>query len=313
MATSTPTVFVSGVTGCQGGAVCQELLKFGWNVRGITRDPSSPQARALLAQGVHLTHGDWDNDGPLAEALAGCDKIYLCMVSNFKDYTEAPRRAQKVAQLAKAAGVKHAVVSTTLGLYLIDQPPAIPPSDLFAGHIHSRYGVEKAVTEGGFDKWTALRPSFFMANYLEPKIRMGFTEIQDGVWTNCMEPDTLLGLVDHQDIGRFAAAALKDTDTYHGRTMGVTSEHLRVEDMLNTIAEACGDGRSIKPIFLSDEEIAKLQAEKSRMFFAAEPCVRNMVEYVDMDELNRLSPEGMTTFKSFLEREKDLVQQTYVK
>lgn len=58
LASSTPTVFVCGVTGCQGGALAYHLRKLGWAVRSTTRDLASPEAESLAEAGVQLTLGD---------------------------------------------------------------------------------------------------------------------------------------------------------------------------------------------------------------------------------------------------------------
>ncbi len=43
------TVLVVGATGQQGGAVAREWLRRGYEVRGLTRNPSSPRSRALTS------------------------------------------------------------------------------------------------------------------------------------------------------------------------------------------------------------------------------------------------------------------------
>ncbi|KJZ71984.1 hypothetical protein HIM_08664 [Hirsutella minnesotensis 3608] len=49
--------------------------------------------------------------------------------------------------------------------------------------------ASQAVVDGGFAHWTLLRPAFFMANFIEPKIQFGYTETRDkGSWTNYMGP-----------------------------------------------------------------------------------------------------------------------------
>ncbi|KAK6955839.1 hypothetical protein Daesc_003483 [Daldinia eschscholtzii] len=137
-----------------------------------------------------------------------------------------------------------------------------------------------------------------------------FIETKRGTWTNSLTASSLLQLVDHVDIARFAAAAFQDPATYHGRKLGVVSEELRVQDAMDRLAEEIGDGRSIKAIFMTDEEVAHEQDKGSWLFFS-EPCVRYMSNYTDMEEPERLVP-GLTTFKKFLVREKEAVMKTYL-
>ena len=48
------TVLVVGATGQQGGAVAREWLRRGYQVRGLTRNPASPRARASSHETVAL-------------------------------------------------------------------------------------------------------------------------------------------------------------------------------------------------------------------------------------------------------------------
>ena len=313
MMESTPTVFITRATGSQGGSLCYELRKLGWNVRATTRDLGSPAARALQAAGVNLILGSWDDEDALRKGLDGCNKLFLCLLPNLADFEQAPRRAALIARLAQEAGVNHAIASTTLGSFMVE-PGYVPPVKLgpfFDAHIRSKKRVEQAVIDGGFVHWTVLRPGFFMANFIEPKIQFGYAETREGSWTNSLTAESPLGLVDHVDIARFAAAAFQDPNTYHGRKLGVISEELRVQNAMDELAEEIGDGRSIKAVFMTDEEIAQEQAKGSWLFFSSEPCVRYLENYTDLEELRRLLP-GLMTFKNFLLREKEAVKETYL-
>ena len=68
------TVFVTGATGQQGGAVARALLARGHKVRALTRNPSSDAAKALAAAGVDpeqlVTRARLFRDLPAAVARA---------------------------------------------------------------------------------------------------------------------------------------------------------------------------------------------------------------------------------------------------
>ena len=89
---SSPTVFVCSATGSQGGALTRKLRKLGWEVHATTRDLESEAAVALRGIGVKLTEGDWDNTDALKASIAGCDKLYLCLVPNWDVPTQEPRQ-----------------------------------------------------------------------------------------------------------------------------------------------------------------------------------------------------------------------------
>ncbi len=51
-------ILVSGATGQQGGAVARSLIRRGFPVRTLTRDPEKPEAQALAEGGAELVRGD---------------------------------------------------------------------------------------------------------------------------------------------------------------------------------------------------------------------------------------------------------------
>ena len=57
MATTTPTVFVCGITGTQGGALARQLLALNWTIHSTVRSLDTPAAQKLKADGVKLTLG----------------------------------------------------------------------------------------------------------------------------------------------------------------------------------------------------------------------------------------------------------------
>jgi uncharacterized protein YbjT (DUF2867 family) len=63
------TVVVTGSTGKQGGAVARGLLVRGDNVRAVTRDPNSSQARLLAKAGASLVAASLEDAAAIAKAL----------------------------------------------------------------------------------------------------------------------------------------------------------------------------------------------------------------------------------------------------
>lgn len=68
-------VAVTGCTGRQGGAVVDALLRAagGVSVRGMSRNPEGPAARALAGRGVELVYADFDQPSTLVPAFQGAD------------------------------------------------------------------------------------------------------------------------------------------------------------------------------------------------------------------------------------------------
>ncbi|KAI4859183.1 NmrA family protein [Hypoxylon rubiginosum] len=306
-ASTNPTVFVCGATGSQGGALARQLRELDWAVHATVRNLTSPVAQSLKAAGVHLTQGDWDDSAALASAMAGCDKLFLCLLPDFSDMNRERQQAEGIVKIAKAAGVNQVVASTSLGVFTLDEAKEqVAPDSFMAQHLAGKKGVEEAVRNGGFDHWTFLRPAFFMANFLEPKVAR-YPEPRDtGTWTTAMTPEAPLALIDHADIAAFAVAAFRHPARFHDRAVGLASEMLTVQETLTLLGRAAG--RPLRAVFMTDEEIAEKQ-KNSNVFTNSQVSMRYMSKYIDMDEIT--SAIRPTPFRDFLEREKEGVKKTY--
>lgn len=133
------TILVTGATGNVGRRVIDQLLDASAKVRAVSRDP----ATATLPAGVQTIRGDLNDPATLTEALHGIKRIFLFPV---------PETAQRVASLAREAGVDHVVVLSSAAVT--------------AGYDTSFHlPVERAVERAGLT-WTHVRPGEFALNKL---------------------------------------------------------------------------------------------------------------------------------------------------
>lgn len=309
MPSSNPTVFVTGATGSQGGAVARKLRDLSWNVHAIVRSPDSPPSVSLAAAGVSLTEGDWDNDEALRAGLAGCDKLFLCLMPTPEDPDRERRQAVNILRIAREAGVTQVVATTSLGVSMYETgDPRFQvdgPGSLLYVLVGAKKGVEQAVAEGGFpDGHTFLRPAYFMANFLEPNIN-NYADItgDEGAWVSVMRHDTRVGLIDHNDIAAYAVAVFKEPARFRDRAVGLVSEFLTPQEMMDQLGTAMG--RSLEARFLTDEEISKL--DPISVLTKCDTSMRYLEEVVDLKELEAVIP--LTSFKAFLTREANHVKK----
>ncbi|TGO46639.1 hypothetical protein BCON_0314g00110 [Botryotinia convoluta] len=288
MSPVTHTAFIFSATGSQGRALCQQLRDLDWNVHAKTRNLESPGARTLRKRGVQFTESDWDDMDALRNSMSGCEKLFLCLHPKLDDLDYERRQAEKIIKVAKEVGVKQVVASTSLG------------------HLAGKKGVEQAVIDGNFEHWTFLRPAFFMANFLEPKVHR-FPELRDkGTWTTAITAEGKFALIDHVDIAKVATAAFQDPEKFHECAIGLASELLTIPEILDRLGEVIQ--RALEAVFMTEEEITK--QKDSNVFVNSQIAIRYMSEYVDIEELSRLLP--LTTFKQFLARAEDIVKRTYL-
>lgn len=302
-----PTVFIRGATGSQGGALVHQLLAMNWHVHATVRDLTSHGAKSLKTIGAQITQGDWDDHVALESSIAGCEKLFLCLLPDLSDSDRERRQAEGIVKIAKAAGVTQVVASTSLGVFTLDEAEEhISPDSFMARHLAAKKGVEEAVRNGGFEHWTLLRPSFFMANFLEPKVAR-YSEVRDtNTWTTAMTPETPLALIDHADIAAFTVAALQDPHKFHGRAIGLASEMLTIQNTLSVLGQAAG--RPFRAIYMTDEDIAEKQ-KSSNLFTNSQASMRYMSDYINMGEIAAVIRP--ISFKCFLQREKEGMAETY--
>lgn len=102
----TKLLVIIGITGNQGGSVAARFLQdpTNYRIRGITRNPSSPRALALAAQGVELVRADLDDDdddlSALTTALTGANLVF-----SVTDYWEPFFRPDCRARAAAESGL----------------------------------------------------------------------------------------------------------------------------------------------------------------------------------------------------------------
>ena len=70
------TVVVTDATGRQGGAVTRHLLRAGWRVRALTRDPTSTKAQSLRALGAEVVRGDMGDGASLLPVFREADGVF---------------------------------------------------------------------------------------------------------------------------------------------------------------------------------------------------------------------------------------------
>ncbi len=189
-----PTALILGVTGGQGSHVARALLRRGWTVRGLTRNPTSASARAIAADGVQLVRGDLDDRSSVAAALEGVQASYV-VTDWFKAGLDAEVRwACDAADQAHGAGV-HVVYASVVEAHTATAVPHFASKGRVEAHLRAR-GIRA----------TVLRPGIFFEDLVErryvPWVTWGMMPVLTG-W------DTPVPWVALDDLGEAAADALE--------------------------------------------------------------------------------------------------------
>lgn len=216
-------------------------------------------------------------------------------------------QCQNILNIAKEASVKQIVASITLGVSQLDANVRVYPGSFMKKHILNKKSIEQAVKDHGFEHFTLMRPTFFMANFLEPKVKR-YVEIRDQRnWTTSMTDETQLPILDHVDIAKFVVAAFQKPGAFHDRAIGLASDQMGIQEMLDLLSKAAGQPGSIRAIFMKDEE-SEAQGQGTT-FATTHKVLRTASDYVNLEDLRAIAQ--LTSFSDFLEREKEAVKRTY--
>ncbi len=225
-------IAVAGATGAQGGGLVRSILadKGGeFSVRAITRDPASPQARALAAAGAEVVAADVSDRSAIARAFAGAYGAY-CVTFFWNHFSPDQERAEAhaMADAAREAGVQHVVWST-----LEDTRRWVKLDDDRMPTLMGHYKVPHFDVKGEADEYfratgvptTCMLTSFYWDNLIH--FGMGPKAGPDGklYFALPMGSRPLPGIA-AEDIGRCAHGIFKRGKEFAGRTIGVAGEHL---------------------------------------------------------------------------------------
>lgn len=240
-------IAIIGATGAQGGGLARAILKEPdgpFQVRAVTRNPESDNAKALSAAGAEVVQGDLDDQASLERAFSGAYGAF-CITNFWETFSPELEKAQagKMAAAAKAAGVEHVIWST-----LEDTRRWVPLSDERMPTLMESYKVPHFDGKGEADAifkelgvpTTNLLTSFYWENFIF--FGSGPQRGEDGVLSlNLPMGDKKLPSMAVEDIGRAALGIFKGGSGFVGKTVGIAGEHLTGEQMATALSGALGE------------------------------------------------------------------------
>lgn len=245
------TITIVGATGAQGKGVAAAFLNNpAYHVRAVTRNPSSPGAQALAAQGAEVVQADLDSLPSLESAFAG-SQIIFGVTNFFEPFTtlQSPDGAvdaevQQGINLARAAaqtaGLEHYVWSTLPDARSISGGRYVVP------HFEGKNRVDRYI-RGELPalaaKTTFLWVTFYAANYKFPMFAPIWVP-SAGRYVQLANyagetPITTVGNVE-KNIGPFVKGVVEGGDKAKGEIVLVDVEEYTAREMLQLWAKAKG-------------------------------------------------------------------------
>lgn len=221
-------VLIFGATGNVGGAAARELLKRGWQVRAVTRDPQSEKALVLRELGAEVVQADMDDRASLDAAFEGIKRVFSVQSWVTSGVEGEIRQGKAVAEAAKAAGVEHLVYgSAGTG----EAGTGVP-------HFECKVVVERYMRHELGLPTTAVRPGPFMElmtdkGFFPPMVAWGAMPRVVG-W------DTTVPWTAVADIGAAIANIFENPDKWIGRDVNLISDHKSLRGCKTVIRATTG-------------------------------------------------------------------------
>ncbi|KAL7277945.1 hypothetical protein ACG7TL_007893 [Trametes sanguinea] len=266
-------IAVTGATGQQGSSVVEFLLKEPdtFAVRAITRDPTSPAARALAARGVEVVKADLSSLAETAAAFAGAWGVFGLTQFYVHGFEGEQLHGKNIVDAAVQQGVKHLVWSTVEGR----------EGECAAISWRSKALIEDRIIASGIPYTFVYIPMYyenFWTDFFAPK----YDEEKGFNWTVGFLPDVPIFAFSVSDVGGLVVPAFREPEKYTGSKIKTVVDWLTLRDIASQFSEVTGEKASLAV------ELTPEAFEASR--HADHPAAELM--YLSWEFVRRAGPES---------------------
>lgn len=228
---SQKTIVVCGATGQQGGAALDALLESSmWNIVAITRNPDSQKAQAMKARGVTVIKADLADRNSLVSAFKdayGVFSITMPMTPKGKIDTEYEwLQGQNIVEACVANDIQHLVLSTVM--YVEEG------QENTLTYVKRKVDIENLVKQRNIP-YTFLCPGSFMDDFGGE-----YLPVKKRVITGVADNDAKLPHVACRDIGRIAALAFADPNSFKGRKLNLIGDLISGDELAAIASKLSG-------------------------------------------------------------------------
>ncbi len=275
-------ILITGGTGLVGMATVKTLLRHGWQVRVLARNPSSERAQAVAALGATVVGGNLNDRDTLDAAMTGVDGVFsvVPLVTSY-DQEEAFDTqligTQNVIDAAVAAGVGHFVLLS-----------ANSANRAVNRNLTNKFLMEEYARDKGL-RSTFLRPVAFMENFARPQ-----WGLHQQVFTTALRPSTRQPLIAVDDIAEFAAIAFDHPPKEGSTILELAGDELTAGEMAAALSQALA--RPIPCLYISSETLLRLNKNSAKGYAHINAGEMNPV---DLPALRKIHP-GLMNFRTWL-------------
>ena len=275
-------VLVAGATGRQGGAIARGLLRDGHIVRGLTRNPGSPAARALDEIGAAVVAGDLNDPDSLAAAVEGASTVVLVTTPYEEGADAETRHGLALVDAAMSVGIEHFVFNSVAG------------ADVETGiaHFDSKGIVERYLETTGMP-YTIVAPCAFVDDWLSDPDSLD--DLRGGHLSMPMTPTRALQQTSIPEVAAVSVLVAEQREPFLGQRIEVASDSVSGLQMAEIISRA--SKRSIEYRELSATQAQEMMGDELAAMFA---WFEGTGFDVDAEALHRRFPTvAWTTFEQW--------------
>ncbi|MGC5324645.1 SDR family oxidoreductase [Brevibacillus sp. SYSU BS000544] len=293
MTASEALFLVIGATGAQGGATARQLLDRGHRVRVLVRDPV--KAKHFADWGAEVYQGDLSVPSSVEDAVKGVTAVFSVPILDMTDPESEYRNAVTLIQAAHRAGVRHFVQTSVAGTGDHKTMTRAGTGYWNDYYWESKWLIEEAVRNAGFETYTIFKPTLYMENFLPPMADFMYPDLRNGEILSAINPQTRLHMIAVGDIGAFAVSAFENPQTFAGKTIELAAEALTVDEIAAVLSDV--KGHTIKTTTLSPEE-ARL---RGRSLYREDEWLNEVGHHTPIGELAEYGLR-LTTFREWAEK-----------
>lgn len=232
------TFLVTQATGQQSRWVISHLLAAGSKIHAVVRDLQKVPP-VLQDPSITLFRGESQNFEDILKAAQGCKGVFL---NTFPYPGLEALQAKTVVEACQKAGIEQIVVATTHGTAnkaMWDDE--ITKEINLHQYFSSKAAVEEIVRAGGFQSYTILRPAVIHHDFFKPGCYGNFPRLPThGELDHILEDGARLPFTDASDVGKYAAAALRDPAKFGGQEIDLGNELVTIEEARDILTQVSG-------------------------------------------------------------------------